>query len=147
LPEGSPCTKVVAPRERIAKAIQWVLGATTAVVVVAVIEAGCWVVLHDGFGMGDLYALAISSLPFGIVVALAGVVLRRWKRPKLRAARGALAAALGAVLGLLWTLTMIQMMGPWFGTFSFPVLPILAIAGALTLGVVASYLPRPAIET
>jgi hypothetical protein len=131
---------------RIAKAIQWVLGATTAVVVVALIEAGCWVVLHDGFGMGDLYALAVWSLPFGVVVALAGVVLRRWKRPELRAARGGLAAALGAMLGLLWTLAMIQIMGPGFGTFSFPVLPILTIAGALTLGAVASYLPKPAID-
>jgi hypothetical protein len=113
---------------------------------VALIEAGCWVVLHDGFGMGDLYALAIWSLPFGVVVALAGVVLRRWRRPRLRAVRGALAAALGAMLGILWTLAMIQMMGPWFGTFSFPVLPILTIGGALTLGVVASYLPKPVIE-
>lgn len=131
---------------RVAKAIQWVLGAATAVVVVALVEAGCWVVLHDGFGMGDLYALAIWSLPFGVVVALAGVVLRRWNRPKRRAVRGSLAAAVGAILGLLWTLAMIQMMGPWFGTFSFPVLPILAIAGALTLGVLASFLPKPSIE-
>jgi peptidoglycan/LPS O-acetylase OafA/YrhL len=118
----------------------------TAVVVVALAEAACWVVLHDGFGMGDLYALAIWSLPFGVLVALAGVALRRWNRPERRAVRGALAAALGAMLGLLWTLAMIQMMGPWFGTLSFPVLPILAIAGALTLGVIASFLPKPVIE-
>ena len=131
---------------RIAKAIQWVLGASTAVVVVAVIEAGCWVVLHEGFGMGDLYGLAIWSLPFGVVVALAAVVLRSWGRPRRRAMRGLLAAALGALLGLLWTLAMIQMMGPWFGTFSFPVLPILTIAGAVTLGAVALFLPKPVIE-
>jgi hypothetical protein len=131
---------------RIAKAIQWVLGAATAVVVVALVEAACWVVLHDGFGMGDLYALAIWSLPFGVLVALAGVALRRWNLPERRAVRGSLAAALGAMLGVLWTLTMIQMMGPWFGTFSFPVLPILAIAGALTLGVIASFLPKPVIQ-
>jgi hypothetical protein len=129
---------------RIARVIQWVLGATTAVVVVAVIEAGCWVVLHEGFGMGDLYALAIWSLPFGVVIALAGVVLRSWARPNRRAVRGSFAAALGAMLGVLWTLAMIQMMGPWFGTFSFPVLPILMIAGALTLGVVAASLPKSA---
>jgi peptidoglycan/LPS O-acetylase OafA/YrhL len=131
---------------RIAKAIQWVLGATTAVAIVALIQAGCWVALHDGFGMGDLYALAIWSLPFGVLVALAGVVLRRWKRPKRRAVRGTLAAASGAMLGLLWTLAMMQMMGPWFGTFSFPVLPILTIAGALTLGVVVSCLPKRVID-
>jgi peptidoglycan/LPS O-acetylase OafA/YrhL len=131
---------------RIAKAIQWVLGAATAVVVVALVEAACWVVLHDGFGLGDLYALAIWSLPFGVVVALVGVALRRWNRPERRAWRGSLAAALGAMLGILWTFAMIQMMGPWFGTFSFPVLPILAIAGALTLGVIASLLPKPATE-
>lgn len=131
---------------RIVKAIQWVLGVATTVVVVAVIEAGCWVVLHDGFGMGDLYALAIWSLPFGVIVALAGVALRSWKHPKHRAVRGVLAAVLGAMLGVLWTLAMIQMMGPWFGTFSFPMLPILTIAGALTLGVAASFLPQAVIE-
>lgn len=132
---------------RIAKAIQWVLGTTTAVVVVIVIEAGCWVVLNDGLGMGDLYALAIWSFPLGLVVALAGMSLRSRNGPKRRAARRVLAVALGAMLGVLWTLAMIQMMGPWFGTFSFPVLPILTTAGALTLGVVASWLPKQVIET
>jgi hypothetical protein len=50
------------------------------------------------------------------------------------------------MLGILWTLAMIQMMGSWFGTFSFPVLPISAIAGALTLGVRESLLRNPVVE-
>jgi len=40
---------------------------------------------------------------------------------------------------------MVQMMGPWFGTFSFPVLPILAIAAALTLVVFVAPRPLPAL--
>jgi hypothetical protein len=131
---------------RIAKVGQFLVGATAAVVLVALIEAGCWVAVYSGFGAGDLWALAFWSLPFGTIVGVAGVVVRRSMRPKVRVLRGFVAAAVGGLLGLLWTLLMAQMMGPWFGTFSFPVLPILASSGALTLGVAASYLPKAVTE-
>ena len=131
---------------RVAKVSQFLVGATAAVVIVALIEAGCWVAVHGGFGAGDLYALAFWSLPFGGIIAIAGVALRSSMRPKVRVLRGFVVAAVGALLGLLWTLLMAQMMGPWFGTFSFPVLPILASSGALTLGVVASYVPKAVAE-
>jgi hypothetical protein len=130
---------------RIAKVSSIVVGATATVVIVALIEAGCWVAFHDGFGMGDLYALSFWSLPFGAVVAMAGVVLRSAERPKARALRVLGATAVGALLGLLWTVLMMQMMGPWFGMLSFPVLPILATSGALTLAVFVSYLPKSVI--
>lgn len=131
---------------RIAKVTQFLVGVTISVVIVALIEAGCWVALNRGFGAGDLYALAFWSLPFGGIIAVAGVVMRRSERPKVRVLRGLVAAAVGVLLGLLWTLLMIQIMGPWFGTFSFPVFPILASAGGLTLGVVASYSPKAVTE-
>lgn len=104
----------------------------------SVVGAGCWAALHDGFGMGDLLALVLWSLPFGVVIGAACVVLRRSERPETRALRVFIAATVGALLGVLWTLLMVRTMGPWFGTFSFPVLPILASSGALTLGAFAS---------
>lgn len=131
---------------RIAKITRFLVGVTTSVVLIALIEAVCWVALNRGFGVGDLYALAFWSVPFGSIVAAAGIVVRKYERPKIRVLRGILAAAVGALLGLLWTLFMIQMMGPWFGTFSFPVLPILASSGSLTLAVVAAYSPRAVAE-
>jgi hypothetical protein len=111
------------------------------VVTASVIVAGCWTALHDGFGIGDLVALALWSLPLGVIIGAAWVVLRRAVRPETRALRVLVAATIGALLGVLWTLLMVRMMGPWFGTFSFPVLPILAASGALTLGAFASRAP------
>ncbi len=125
-------------RARAARSTYVVLGAAAAVVTASVVAAGCWAALHDGFGMGDLVALAIWSLPFGVIIGAACVVLRRAVRPVARTLRVLVAATVGALIGVLWTLLMVRMMGPWFGTFSFPVLPILATSGALTLGTFAS---------
>jgi hypothetical protein len=118
------------------------VGATVTVVTASLIGAFCWVVFHDGFGMGDLLALALWSLPFGAVIGTACVVLRSAERPGRRALRVLVATAMGALFGLLWTLLMVRMMGPWFGTFSFPVLPILATSGALTLGLFVYCVPE-----
>jgi|SRR5688572_9464719 len=115
------------------------------VVVVALVEAAICVELQGGFGRGDLVALGVWSLPFGGVVAAAALVLRRARRPQGRALRTLVGVAVGAALGLLWTWMMVQMMGPWFGTFSFPVLPILAVAAALTLVVFVAPLRKPAV--
>jgi hypothetical protein len=41
-------------RSRAAKVAYVVVGATGMVVIASLVEAGCWVVFHDGFGMGDL---------------------------------------------------------------------------------------------
>ena len=130
---------------RFAKGGYAFLGAAAMVVLVALIEAGFWVAFHGGFGRGDLLALSVWSLPFGAVVATAGLVLRGTEPPKARALRVWVAAAAGGLLGLGWTLLMVQMMGPWFGTFSFPILPILSTSGALTLGVFTGYRPRSVV--
>lgn len=127
---------------RIAKVLQLLVGLTTTVVVLALIGAFTWVALHDGFGMGDLYAMAFWSLPFGGAIALAGIALRSIERPKVRALRVLVAGCVGALFGMLWALLMVQMMGPWFGTLSFPVLPILTSSGALTLAVFVSFAPK-----
>ena len=95
--------------------------------------------------MGDLLALALWSLPFGPAIGTACVVVRSAERPEARTLRMLVATVVGALLGLLWTLLMAWMMGPWFGTFSFPVLPILASSGALTLVVFVCCLPQSRI--
>jgi hypothetical protein len=94
--------------------------------------AGAWVALHGGFGAGDLPAFLIWLLPLALAHLLATHLLMRrsWGSALSRAV---LSAAVGAAIGLLWTLAMRWMMGPWFGLLSFPVWPILVLAGSLTL--------------
>lgn len=127
-------------RPSVADVLRFV-GLTVTVVIVALAEAGCWVTVHEGFGMGDLFALALWSLPLGGVTASAGFVLRSAARPK-GALRVFVAIALGALMGVLWTLLMAHMMEPWFGTFSFPVLPILVTSSALASGFFAMDLTK-----
>jgi hypothetical protein len=100
------------------------------VLAAAAAGAGAWVVSHDGFGAGDIAALLLWSLPLGVGVALASLAIRKTWQPSSSLLRVVVAAALGALLGSVWTLAIAWMMGPWFGTFSFPVLPILCMAGA-----------------
>lgn len=95
--------------------------------------AEAWVLLHRGFGSGDVAAFAIWSIPFAGVVGTAALATTASRYPSARAFRLAMAAAAGACLGILWTYFMAWGMGPWFGTMSFPVIQILPFAGAVTL--------------
>jgi hypothetical protein len=113
----------------------WQRSILAAIVAIAIAEglAALVVWTGDGFGAGDLLPFVIWLLPFGLLTfattrALATLVRRLGATRPLRAL---FAAALGAAVGYAWTLAMAAMMGPWFGTFSFPVGWLLVVSGAL----------------
>ena len=96
----------------------------------SLLEAIVWVWMNDGMGSGDLLPFVLWSMPLGLLVAPVSYLLRGVSSRYLRTAAS---LAAGVLLGYGWTLAMAKMMGPWFGTFSFPVLPIFLLAASATL--------------
>src|SRR3954467_4092659 len=74
------------------------------------------------FGAGDLYSLALWSVPLVFFVALASRLSGSWlrRKPALLAYPGAV--LLGSILGILTFILTASVLGPWLGAFSFPVL-------------------------
>lgn len=106
--------------------------AAVAAVVIAESLAAAVVAVRQGFGAGDLLPFLLWLVPFGVLTFMTASLLARLARslaaPLLRAL---VALGVGAAVGYGWTLAMFAMMGPWFGTFSFPVALVLTAAGAL----------------
>ena len=103
-------------------------------VVVSYLAAETWVGSRGGFGRGDLRALWLWNVPFGVglsVVAAicAGLVLKRGVL-----AAPMLAMAFGALYGFAFTVVCRLLLGPWFGAWSFPVLYCWVGGGAFGLG-------------
>jgi hypothetical protein len=94
-------------------------------VAAAWLTAAAYVAANRGFGVGDLGAMLLWSLPLGGLVALvARVPARLASRHPWQALLAAYAAAvaLGLLVGVLWTVAAASLLGPWIGAFSFPVL-------------------------
>ena len=105
---------------------------TLLAIAVAEVAALVYVEAHDGFGRGDLLPFLIWVVPFGLAIGIAVVGGGRWLAKTNRAAAGAYGLTIGGGIGVAWTVLLAWMMGPWFGTFSFPVLYILLMSGALS---------------
>lgn len=74
----------------------------------------------DWFGASDLPALVLCSLPFVVILALSGRALgRRVAHHRIWTAL-VIGAIAGIAVGFLWTLSVLLLMGGWFGAFSFP---------------------------
>jgi hypothetical protein len=96
--------------------------------------AAAYVWRYDGFGQGDLIPFLFWISPFGVLLSFIVTPGAAWTaRRRLHLFIGmAIAAVVGAAVGFAWALFMAWSMGPWFGTFSFPVLTILVSGGAIT---------------
>jgi hypothetical protein len=112
------------------------LGGTLAAFLLLVLaSAGGWVAYQNGFGGRDLIPLLIWASPLGVCLGATALLMNRLRTPSLGWLRAGMGGLVGAGLGVVWTLAMARMMGPWFGTMSLPVLPIFAGSGAAALGV------------
>jgi len=99
-------------------------------------------VARQGSGAGDLSAFAFWTTPAALGLALAGHLVLPLSRR--RAAFSHVVALLaGAAAGLLWTLAVALMLGPFMGAWSFPVLFCWMAGGAAAFGCFASPVLRP----
>lgn len=118
---------------------RWLVGLVTEFVAVA--AAASYVATHDGFGRGDLIAMATWSLPLALATAWAMTIVSRRIVARGMATTFVVLAVVGALVGALWSLVAALVLGPWIAAFSFPVLSCW-IAGGLLGGITAAGLLR-----
>ena len=106
--------------------------------------AARYVAANDGFGAGDLPAFALWSAFLSALVAVAAPAVLRGLHGRRRATAAALAAVVGALLGIVYTVVVALALGPVVHAFSFPILSVWAAAGATGLVVPALLCPAPA---
>jgi len=107
---------------------------------VAWLLAAAYVASHDWFDAGDLSSFAFWS----ILVALPAYPLLRLYDRHARgwgaAAAFAVAAVVGVLAGVVWTLVVATILGGWIGAFGFPV--FLCWLGGSLAGFIACALAR-----
>src|SRR5215216_3793539 len=124
-------TKLVTQAKNIGT-YNWALfsySATTCLVVAGLVALGL-VLFNGAVGINDFAVFLFWSLFFAGIVAVLAVWLIRLvdKLPFLL--RYLLALFMGATLGILWTVSIALLLGPWFAAFSFAVMPCWVSAGA-----------------
>lgn len=119
----------------------WVAGLTAALVAVA--AAISYLAFNSWFGVGDLPAMVMWSLPLGVLLALAVRVLEGRLVSASAIWRYLVLVPVGGIVGFLWTVLAAALLGGWIGAFSFPVL-FCWVAGGLLGGIVAASHGHPA---
>ena len=102
-------------------------------VVAALIPQQLYVLSRNGYGAGDLYAFMFWSVAFALLLGAFGLGWARLTSGLPLIARGLLGGIVGAGSGLLWTIVVRLLLGPWFGAFSFPVVYFWMIGGCFGL--------------
>lgn len=108
----------------------------------ALAAATSYVAAHQGFGRGDLPALAFWSVPLMLGLALLLPRLARRFSTAGAAVTSLVMIAAGIFAGLLWSIAAALILGPWIAAFSFPLLFVWT-AGGLLGGVTAAAVLRP----
>lgn len=109
---------------------------------VAVLLCIVYVAANDWFGSGDIRSYALWSAPFSVLLASVALLTRDWLQQLSRTRRYALAALLGLASGVVWTFAVALSMGPWVGTFSFPILYLWMLGGLSAMLIWAAYVGR-----
>lgn len=104
------------------------LGATVAVLVAFLAVAN-----NEWFGADDVRAFAFWSVPFVVLLSVVALLARGWLQRSPGPRRFVLAALLGIFSGVVWTLAVALVMGPWVGAFSFPILYLWIFGGVSSL--------------
>ena len=86
--------------------------------------------VRSGLGMGDIPAFVLWTLPFAVVVSALQAVLATRLRGLPTWATWFSLIVFGPVVAVAWTYVVGSILGPWFQTFSIPVL-FCWLAGAL----------------
>lgn len=80
------------------------------------------VATNRGFGARDLWPFLTWTIAFAAILALIAHTLVHTLAKVPVFARYCLAGAAGIVAGVLWTYAVGQLLGPWVGAFSLPIL-------------------------
>jgi hypothetical protein len=91
------------------------------------------IVLNHNFGLGDISSFLYLSLPFAFLVGSISFLFPERLFNSKPLTRYLYLAALGAVMGALWSTIVSATFGPWFRAFSFSVLPCWIGGGAIGL--------------
>src|SRR3954471_4643396 len=118
----------------------WLVGIATLLTSIAVAVA--YLAKNRWFGIGDLSAMVVWSVPLAILVAVLTGRLGRSRLISGALLRYLVLVLLGAVAGYLWTLFAAILLGGWIGAFSFPVLFCWVGAGVAG-GITAAWLTQP----
>ena len=109
------------------------LAAAISAVVASFLWALGFLVGNDWFGVSDLLSFGFLTFPFGILSYLGSGVFVRATRRLPRRLQLALSFVGGVTLGLCFTLAVSNLLGPYFGAFSFPVLLCWMFGGGVGL--------------
>jgi hypothetical protein len=103
---------------------QWkvLIIAYLACVGVSMLMAFTSVAISRGFGAGDLLPFLSWTLAFAAIVSLVAQMLVYTLVKVPAVPRYCLAGASGIVAGVLWAHAVGQLLGPWLGAFSLPIL-------------------------
>lgn len=109
-------------------------------VLASVAVAVAYLATNQWFGVGDLPGMLIWSLPLGALIYLCfrPLVARLGESRALW--RYAALVMVGGVLGIVWTVATMLILGGWIMAFSFPV-PFCWVAAGLLAGIAAAWLP------
>ena len=98
------------------------IGAALVCVIASLILEQLYVVSRHGFGAGDVSAFLYLSAPFSLVLGVFALGFVAVARRFPAVVRYPLAFVVDAGSGILWTILVRMLLGPWFGAFSFPVI-------------------------
>jgi hypothetical protein len=79
------------------------------------------ILLNAGYGIGDLWAFLLWSLPFAFCVGGLKLFVSKLLKLGHRSIKWVIIVLLGVGAGVLWTVAVSSVLGEWFAAFSFPV--------------------------
>jgi hypothetical protein len=94
------------------------------------------VYIRNWFGASDYWAFLFWTIPYSSLLGAFSTKIRNLCCELRFAFRLSFAVAAGLISGLVWTIIVFFLLGPWFGAFSFPVLYgwlVGGVAGMVTI--------------
>ena len=98
----------------------------------------------DLYGTGDLPAFLFWTIGLSITLFFLTAGLTRTTHEQSKIIKSVSWLSLGPLVGFAWTVFVAIALGPWMGSFSFPVL--YCWMGGATVAALASLTIRPAVK-
>jgi hypothetical protein len=106
---------------------------------VSMLLASAKVAIRGGFGASDLIPFLVWTIPLSLVGALIRHGLDSLLRLQSAPLTYTLSGVAGIISGVLWTYLVALWLGPYFGAFSFEVLPCWIVGAASALIMTTTY--------
>jgi hypothetical protein len=99
----------------------------------SIAAAVSYLATNNWFGAGDLYGMAVWSLPLAVLVGLGARSSSAWLNRRPASVAYPIAILIGGGLGFLTSLLAAFVLGGWLGGFSFPVFFCWVFGGVIGL--------------